>query len=408
MDLQIVYLPPEELRPYENNARKHAPEDVDAIKASIRELGGFNDPIGIWGKDNIIVEGHGRLIAAKQMGLERVPCIRLDHLTDEQRRAYALAHNKTAELSEWDFAGKLEEELAALEIAGFDMAAFGFENEANDSWFDRRERDGDARQEGNDEYNDFLDKFEPKKTTDDCYTPDNVYDAVAEWVAQEYEISRSAFVRPFYPGGDYQREKYPKGCVVVDNPPFSILSEIIKWYNANGVKFFLFAPTLSLFTAVGEDVTYLPVGVTILYENGATVNTSFITNLDDVRLYMAASLFEAVDAANTVNEEAAHKNLPKFSYPDEVVLSARVYSLARYGQTLRVPKDECIYQNRLDAQKEAGKDAFGGLFLLSERMTAERAAAERAAAERAAAERAAAEKWELSDREREIVRSLGK
>ena len=130
MELQIVYLRPEELRPYENNARKHAPEDVEAIKASIRELGGFNDPIGIWGPDNIIVEGHGRLIAAKEMGLERVPCIRLDHLTDEQRRAYALAHNKTAELSEWDFAGKLEEELAAMEIAGFDMAAFGFTDDA--------------------------------------------------------------------------------------------------------------------------------------------------------------------------------------------------------------------------------------------------------------------------------------
>ena len=126
MDLQIVYLRPEELKPYENNARKHAPEDVEAIKASIRELGGFNDPIGIWGPDNIIVEGHGRLIAAKEMGLERVPCIRLDHLTDEQRRAYALAHNKTAELSEWDM-GPLNGELADLAL-DFDMSRFGFEN----------------------------------------------------------------------------------------------------------------------------------------------------------------------------------------------------------------------------------------------------------------------------------------
>lgn len=126
MELQIVYLRPDELKPYQNNARKHAPEDVEAIKASIRELGGFNDPIGIWGPDNIIVEGHGRLIAAKEMGLERVPCIRLDHLTDEQRRAYALAHNKTAELSEWDM-GPLNGELAELAL-DFDMSRFGFEN----------------------------------------------------------------------------------------------------------------------------------------------------------------------------------------------------------------------------------------------------------------------------------------
>lgn len=124
-DLEIVYLPPGDLTPYENNARKHAPHDIDAIIASIEEVG-FSDPIGIWSDKNIIVEGHGRQIAALQMGLSRVPCIRLDHMTDEQRRAYALAHNKTAELSEWDF-GKLEEELAHLQIDGIDMTKFDFD-----------------------------------------------------------------------------------------------------------------------------------------------------------------------------------------------------------------------------------------------------------------------------------------
>lgn len=123
--LKIEYLPPGDLTPYENNARKHAPHDVDAIIASIEKFG-FSDPIGIWSDKNIIVEGHGRQIAALQMGLSEVPCIRLDHLTDEQRRAYALAHNKTAELSEWDF-GKLEEELSRLQIEDIDMSAFDFD-----------------------------------------------------------------------------------------------------------------------------------------------------------------------------------------------------------------------------------------------------------------------------------------
>ncbi len=118
-ELEIVYLRPEELTPYEGNARKHAPEDVAQIKESI-EADGFNDPIGVWGEKNVIVEGHGRLIAAKEMGLEKVPCIRLDHLTDTQRRDYAIRHNRTAELSAWDF-GKLEEEIAALEIEGSDI-----------------------------------------------------------------------------------------------------------------------------------------------------------------------------------------------------------------------------------------------------------------------------------------------
>lgn len=118
-ELEIVYLRPEELTPYEGNARKHAPEDVAQIKASI-EADGFNDPIGIWGEKNLIVEGHGRRIAAMELGLEKVPCIRLDHLTDTQRRDYAIRHNRTAEMSEWDF-GKLEEEIAALEIEGSDI-----------------------------------------------------------------------------------------------------------------------------------------------------------------------------------------------------------------------------------------------------------------------------------------------
>jgi len=129
-ELKIVYLPPGDLTPYEKNAKKHASADIEAIKASIRELGGFNDPIGIWGDRNIIVEGHGRQIAALELGLEKVPCIRLDHLTDEQRRAYALAHNKTQEIADYDFS-ILGEELAELEL-DFDMSDFGFDSVIED------------------------------------------------------------------------------------------------------------------------------------------------------------------------------------------------------------------------------------------------------------------------------------
>ena len=123
-ELKIEYLAPEELTPYENNARKHAPTDIEAIKKSI-EQDGFNDPIGIWGKDNIIVEGHGRQIAAMEMHLKKVPVIRLDHLTDTQRKEYAIRHNRTAELSMWDFE-TLQEELAALEIQGVNLDELNF------------------------------------------------------------------------------------------------------------------------------------------------------------------------------------------------------------------------------------------------------------------------------------------
>jgi DNA modification methylase len=128
MELEIVYLSPDELTPYDGNARRHAPDDIEQIKESIA-ADGFNDPIGIWGEDNVIVEGHGRQIAAKEMGLKLVPCIRLDHLTDTQRRDYAIRHNRTTELSNWDFA-KLEEELAQLEIEGVDLSGLKFDLDA--------------------------------------------------------------------------------------------------------------------------------------------------------------------------------------------------------------------------------------------------------------------------------------
>lgn len=123
-ELKIEYLSPDELTPYENNTRKHAPDDIESIKKSILDTG-FNDPIGIWGENNLIVEGHGRQIAAKELHLDKVPVIRLDHLTDAQRREYAIRHNRSAELSAWDFE-TLEEELAKLSIDGIEMGDLNF------------------------------------------------------------------------------------------------------------------------------------------------------------------------------------------------------------------------------------------------------------------------------------------
>lgn len=94
MKLKVDYIPIEQLKPYEKNAKIHTPEQIEQIKKSIQEFG-MNDPIGIWGEDNLIVEGHGRLQACKELGMKEVPVIRLDDLTDEQRRAYTLVHNQT-------------------------------------------------------------------------------------------------------------------------------------------------------------------------------------------------------------------------------------------------------------------------------------------------------------------------
>lgn len=119
MELKIEYLPIEQLKPYNKNTRKHQDLDIDNIAKSIEQFG-MCDAIGIWGKDNVIVEGHGRMLACKKLGIKTVPCVRLDHLTDEQRRKYAIAHNATAEISIWD-KDFLSEELAELDMSDFDF-----------------------------------------------------------------------------------------------------------------------------------------------------------------------------------------------------------------------------------------------------------------------------------------------
>lgn len=125
-DLRDSVMRVSELVPYVGNAKKHPDWQVQQIAASI-EAFGFNDPIGVWrdvANHWVIVEGHGRLLAAKELGMEEVPVIRLDHLDDEGRRAYTLAHNKTTMNTDFDV-DILEAELSDIE--GFDMTEFGFD-----------------------------------------------------------------------------------------------------------------------------------------------------------------------------------------------------------------------------------------------------------------------------------------
>ena len=257
--------------------------------------------------------------------------------------------------------------------------------------------------DGQEEQAAFVDKFKPKVTTDDCYTPANVHQAVVDWVAKEYGLDPATFLRPFWPGKDFTAEEYPEGCVVVDNPPFSIRGMIVNWYLAHGVKFFIYSPALTLLTRA-KGVCHIATGAGITYENGAVVPTSFVTNLEpDTILRTAPDLYKAIDKANTVNVKAMKKELPKYTYPDYVITAAIAQRWCHHGIDWRLPAEECIRVSTLDSQKPVGKAIFGGGYLLSER-----AAAERAAAERAAAERAAATKWGLSAREMGIIAMLSK
>lgn len=145
MKLTVEYMSIDKLKPYENNAKIHTPEQIEQIKKSITDFG-MNDPIAVWGSDNIIVEGHGRLMACKELGLKTVPVIRIDGLTDDQRKAYTLVHNQTTMNTGFDI-DILNDELENIEL---DMSDFGFEEpesvniEDSGYYGDERERTYDA------------------------------------------------------------------------------------------------------------------------------------------------------------------------------------------------------------------------------------------------------------------------
>ncbi len=139
--LKIEYLDIDKLNHYANNCKIHTKEQIEHIANSIKEFG-FNDPLGIAGKDNIVLEGNGRVEAAKLLGMTNLPCVRLDHMTSEEQQAYVIAHNSTN--IETGFDSKvLLNELDRLQ-ANFDFKDFGVKNEM----FEMAERD--------DFYKDFL------------------------------------------------------------------------------------------------------------------------------------------------------------------------------------------------------------------------------------------------------------
>jgi ParB-like chromosome segregation protein Spo0J len=123
---RIEDLPVTSLVPYAKNSRTHSDEQVAQVAASIKEFG-FTNPILVDG-DNVLIAGHGRLLAAQRLGLNEVPCIRLSHLTESQKRAYVIADNKLAMNAGWDD-DLLMLEIGDLKDEGFDVSLTGFSEE---------------------------------------------------------------------------------------------------------------------------------------------------------------------------------------------------------------------------------------------------------------------------------------
>ena len=132
------------LIPYERNARTHSAEQLAQIAASIQEFG-FTNPILVDGNDGVIA-GHGRLKAARDLGLTEVPVVVLDHLSSEQKRAYVIADNKLALNAGWDFS-LLQQEVMSLSLADFDLDLLGFDEKELSSILDPEQLDADEAPE---------------------------------------------------------------------------------------------------------------------------------------------------------------------------------------------------------------------------------------------------------------------
>ena len=215
-------------------------------------------------------------------------------------------------------------------------------------------------------YEEFVDKFKPKRTTDDCYTPPEIYDVVAEMVSERYGIAREDMERPFWPGGDFEAFDYPDGCCVVDNPPFSILEKIKRFYIERGIQFFMFAPTLTLFSSAktAGELTHYPCGASVVYENGAKVNTSFVSNLGGDTVVDTWPELTAAIAEVEARRAAARgsKRRDALIYPRNLTSAAKIAPLSREGVRLELKRGEI---RRVTAVGD-GRDIFGGGLLLSD------------------------------------------
>ena len=228
-----------------------------------------------------------------------------------------------------------------------------------------------------------------------------------DWACREYGLDPDKVVRPFYPGGDYERFDYSGGAVVVDNPPFSILSKICAFYQERDIPFFLFAPNLTIFNSTSRNGAHMLVtDCTIEYENGAQVKTSFVTNLGDDLIRTAPDLARLVnDTVKRVRREQK-QHMPKYAYPRELLTVTQLNKLGNAGVDFRVRASDVAFVRRLDSQAAAKKTIFGSGYLLSDRKAAELKAAELKAAELKAAEDVTV--WPLSEKEKRIIKSLAK
>lgn len=256
------------------------------------------------------------------------------------------------------------------------------------------------------DYDGFVDKFKPKLTTDDCYTPPQIYEIIKDWAVEKYGLQGRTILRPFKPGGDYESEEYPKNCVVIDNPPFSILRKIKDFYITNHVDFVLFAPTLTLFSSADNTVNYVQVNAPIRYHNGAVVNTSLVTNLGDNLIETAPDLRRRIMEAQRKSPIKANTSVKKYMYPEHVISSALLDKYVKHVQPFVLKRSEAYFVRTLDSQRASKKGIYGGGFFISSKAVERLKQCLQSPLVEGCTDTPHPTKWELSEREKQIIKAL--
>ena len=293
----------------------------------------------------VVLGGNLRLAAGKFLNLKTMPVEVVEDCTTAKLKEIAIKDNGA--FGQWDASALLEE------------------------WGDSPLGDWGVVKDNpladDDNYKKFVEKFQPKKTTDDCYTPSAVYDAVCDYLEEEYHLNRADFVRPFVPGGDYKAYKYPKNSIVVDNPPFSIMAEIVSFYKSHKIPFFLFCQSqTSLQYCVKACVvcTCVP----IVYENGASVNTSFLSGLPKDRGLLAKS---SPHLWELITEAQKKEGIDNPKYDTHFMIFSHLGTLSRFSVSFEISEGQGIYR-----KKVGDHTIFGGGILLSDEKETERLKAE--------------------------------
>lgn len=258
------------------------------------------------------------------------------------------------------------------------------------------------------DYESYVAKFRDlPKTTDDTYTPPDVYEAVLQYLREEGKLTADhTILRPFYPGGDYERAEYPENGIVIDNPPFSMFSKICKFYTARHIPFFLFGPGMTI-AAVSTYATAVIINTGLIFENGANVRVNFASSLfPDVAMMTAPRLNDLIRACPSQNQ----KKLVIYDTPDELLSVSDLQTICNGGINFSVRRSECVRVRSLDLHPKKG-GLFGDHFLIAKAKAKAKAQAQVKAKAQAKAQAKAKAKRAihipLSEREQRIVERLG-